>query len=98
MATLFVCVFEGAAEVATGDPIQEITVNIGVASVQSASIIGTGRRRRRVRLFADANCFVTWGSNPTAQNDGSDGRPLQAGSAEYFDIESGHLLATIERA
>lgn len=97
MATLFIGVFEGSAEVAKGDPIQEITVAIGATSAQSAVISGSDRKRRTVRLFADANCFATWGSNPTAQSDGSDGRPLQSGSAEYFDIEVGHKIACIER-
>ncbi len=97
MATLFFAVYSGAVEVASGDPIQEDKVDIGVASAQSAVINGTSRKRRRVRVFADADCFVTWGENPTALADGTDGRPLSAGSAEYFDIEAGHKIATIER-
>ncbi len=98
MATLFFCVFSGAVEVAAGDPIQEGIVTIGGASAQSVAIVGTGRKRQRVRVLADADCFATWGENPTAKNDGTDGRPLVAGSAEYFDIEAGHKIATIERA
>ncbi|KKK94739.1 hypothetical protein LCGC14_2679860, partial [marine sediment metagenome] len=31
------------------------------------------------------------------KDDGTDGRPLEAGSAEYFDIEAGHKIAVIER-
>ena len=97
MTTLFFAVFLGAAEVAAGDPVQESTVDIGVASAQSAAITGTDRKRHRVRVFADINCFATWGENPTALNDGTSGRPLEAGSAEYFDIEAGHKIAVIER-
>ena len=97
MATLFFAVFEGAAEVATGDPIQEGVVSIGGASAPSAVIVGSGRKRRRVRLFADAICFVTWGENPVAKSDGTEGRPIGAEGGEYFDIEAGHKLAVIER-
>ncbi len=97
MATLFFTVFSGAAEVASGDPIQENVISIGGASAQSAVITGSGRKRHRVRVFADTNCFATWGISPVAKSDGTDGRPLEAGSAEYFDIEAGHKIATIER-
>lgn len=97
MATLFFAVFSGAAEVASGDPIQEDKITIGAGSLQSVAISGTGRKRRRVRILADTNCFATWGENPTALEDGTDGRPLEAGSAEYFDIEAGHKIATINR-
>jgi len=97
MATLFFTVFLGAVEVAAGDPVQENVVTIGVGSLQSAVITGADRKRQRVRVFADTNCFATWGENPTAKNDGTSGRPLEAGSAEYFDIEAGHKIAVIER-
>ncbi len=97
MATLFFTVFSGAAEVAAGDPIQEDKVDIAVGSTQSVAITGTGRKRHRVRIFADTNCFATWGLNPTALDDGTEGRALEAGSAEYFDIEAGHKIATIAR-
>ena len=54
MATLFYTVFEGAAEVACGDPIQEGAVTIGGTSLDSSPISGTKRVRRRVRVFCDA--------------------------------------------
>ncbi len=97
MATLYFAVFSGAVEVASGDPIQENVVSIGVASAQSAAIAGADRKRRRVRIFADSDCFAIWGENPTALANGLGGRPLSAGSAEYFDIEAGHKIATSER-
>lgn len=98
MATLFFCVFEGAGSVALGDPLQEAVISIGVSSTSSADpIVGEKRLRRKVRLYADANCFVTWGTTPDAQPDGSDGRPLAADGAEYFDIEAGYKIAVIER-
>ena len=97
MATLFFRVWESAAEVALGDKIQEDVITIGSGSLQSAVISGTGRKRRRVRLFADANCFVTWGENPTALNDGTEGMPMGSENPEYVDIESQHKIAVIER-
>lgn len=96
MATLWIHVWESASEVALGDPQQELTITIGGTSTQSSSAIsGSNRVRRRCRLFADADCHVTWGENPTA--DTSD-IPLGAENPEYFDIESGHLVAVITRA
>ena len=95
MATLWIAVFEGAAEVAMGDPLEETTVNIGATSTPMASAItGSGRKRRRVRLFADADCHVTWAASPTAS---TGNLPLGSENPEYFDIEAGHKVAVIER-
>lgn len=97
MATLFFAVFESAAEVAHGSPVQEGVVAVGAGSAQSATISGSDRVRRRVRLYADVDCFVTWGANPTALVDGTEGRPLGADNPEYFEVEGGQKLAVIER-
>lgn len=95
--TLFFCVFEGANEVALGDPIQEDTVDFSGGEAKSSVILGDKRKRRRVRVMADDDCFVTWGADPTAVNDGSEGRPLGAENPEYFDVESGHKFSVIAR-
>ncbi len=97
MATLFIAVFDAANEVLFGEPIQEITVSKGGASVQSAAIDGDNNIMRRVRLYSDTDCFVHWGTSPTALNDGTAGRPLGADNPEVFGIVSGQLIATIER-
>lgn len=94
---LYITVWRDAAEVAMGDPLQETSIAIGGASVQSEAITGVNRQRNRVRLFADSNCFVTWGADPTALNDGTDGRPMGSENPEYFDIESNHRIAVIQR-
>lgn len=98
MATLYIAVFEHAEMTALGEPLEESTVTISGTSAQSAVIPGTGRKRKKVRLFADSDCFVTWGENPVAVTDGSDGRPMGAENPEYFDIEAGHKIAVIQRA
>lgn len=96
MATLFVTVWEHAGEVALGDPLQEFQVDIGGASTESADpIVGEGRKKRRIRLFADADCFVTWGETPVAVSTAS--RPMGAENPEYFEIEAGHKIAVITR-
>lgn len=97
MTTLYGCVFEAAGEVAFGDPIQEFAVTISGTSTQSPAIIGSGRKRRRIRLYPDGDCFVTWAEDPVALNDGTSGRPMGAEQREYFDIEAGHKIAVIER-
>lgn len=97
MTTLFITAYEAAEQTALGNPIQEITVAIGGTSAQSAAITGSGRKKRTVRLFADTNCFVTWGYDPTALADGTGGRPLGAENPEYVSIEAGHKIAVIQR-
>ena len=99
--TLYFRVFSGASEVALGDPVQEDTVDFS-GGVNSSAVISTDNpgidnKRMRVRLFADDDCFVTWGANPTAQNDGSDGMPMGAENPEYVDIEAGHKISVIAR-
>jgi len=98
MATLFFAVFEDAAQTALDIPLQEDVIAIGVGSLQSATIVGSGKKKRTVRLFADVDCFVTWGADPTAVADGSEGRPIGAENPEYVSIEAGHKIAVIARA
>jgi len=101
MTKLFVTVFEGANATALGDPIQEEVVVIGAGSLKSAVITAAGASatnvRRVVRLYAIADCFVTWGADPTAVVDGTDGRAIGADNPEYFDIQAGHFVAVITR-
>ena len=97
MPTLQFTVFEGANEVALGDPIQEGTIAISGTSAQGAVITGSHRRRRRVRIMCDTAAWVTWGADPTALSDGTDGRMMGTENAEYWDLESGHRIAVIQR-
>ena len=93
MATLWITVFEHAGEVALGDPLQELTVTF-TTSTQSAAITGSDRKRKRVRIFSDADCNVSWGANPTASGTTI---PMGAENPEYFDIEAGMEISVIER-
>lgn len=105
MPKLYFAVFHGAAEVAMGDPIYENSVEIGPASAASNAIPNhspsSGRHRYRVRAYPEADCFCHWGKpdpgDPEAKADGTQGRPMGAGVTEYFDIEAGYKIATIER-
>jgi hypothetical protein len=94
MASVYMTVWEDAAEVALGDPIQFAAAVIGGAN--SAAVAGTGRKRRRVRLYAEAACWVKYGASPTATG-ASDSMPLSADNPEYVDIEAGHVLTAIAR-
>lgn len=94
---LYIAIWDDAAEVALGNPTQEMAVAIGGTSTQSAAVTGPENRHKRMRLFADSNCFVTWGNNPTATTDGTGGRPMGAENPEYFDIITGQVIAVIER-
>lgn len=98
MATLFIGVWGGAGLALVGEPLQEMAVTISGTSAQSAAVSGpTKPAQRQVRLFTDMDCFVTWGANPTALTDGTGGRPLGAENPEVFTIDSGSLIAVIER-
>jgi hypothetical protein len=98
MATLFIAVWGDASQTLIGKPIQEITVAIGGTSAQSDAIVqGNNKAMRQIRIFSDTDCFVTWGDNPVAKNDGSDGRPMGAENPGTFGIESGWRIAVIER-
>lgn len=100
MANVYLTVFDSASEVARGDPAQ-FTVAI-IDSTDSAAIVGTvtgaGRRRLRVRLLADADCFVGYFSTTPTVTDGNDSIPLGADNPEYVDIEQGNVLKAISRA
>ena len=85
-------IWEHAGEVALGDPIQYTAAVID--GVNSAVISGNDKKRRRVRLYSEADCWVKVGANPTATG-GSDSIPLSLGNPEYIDIEAGHVLSAI---
>lgn len=97
MPTLYATIYENAVEVAKGMPLQEFPVAIGATSTVSPVIVGSGRKIKTVRILVDSNCFVTTGESPVALNNGTGGRAMSADNPEYFDVESGHKLAVIER-
>lgn len=95
MATLYVGVWIDAAQTLIGRPIQNMAVTIpGTSAVITAP--ANGKARRRVRLYADADCFVKWGTDPSA-TDGTDSIPLGADNPESFDIETGDKISVISR-
>ncbi len=98
MSNLYIAAFKDAKEVALGLPVLEEQVVYTTSSVQSTVLpVQTPGIDYRVRIFSDADCFVTWGENPTATIDGTSGRPIGANNPEYFSIKNGHRLAVIER-
>ena len=98
MATLFIGVWGDASQTLIGEPVEEIAVTITGTSAQSDALSqGNNKVMRRVRLYADADCFVTWGADPTALTDGTAGRPLGADNPWTVGIESGQKIAVIER-
>lgn len=96
MSTLQLTVFSSASQTAQGNVIQEEIVTYTATSVQSNVIDGL-TLYRIVRLYSDADCFVTWGSNPTALTNGTEGRYIGANNPEYFSIPSGEKIAVIQR-
>lgn len=97
MANLQITVFEAATETLKGPVLQEELIAITGSSVQSNPIVGSDRRPRSVRFSADGDCWVNWGDDVTALNDGTGGRMLGADNPEIFTIDAGHVIAVIER-
>lgn len=98
MAKLFIAVFRASESVAAGPVLNEEAVDIGGVSTQSGVMDSGGTNRScTVRVMADTNCFVTWGADPTAVIDGSEGRPMGAENPEYFFIKSDEKIAVIQR-
>lgn len=98
MATLFIGVWGDASQTLIHKPVEEFAVTIsGTSAVSPALSQGNNKVMRRVRLYADADCFVTWGTDPTALTDGTEGRPLGADNPEVFGIESDQKIAVILR-
>lgn len=99
MASVYGTVWEDAAQVALGDPLQHLTATIDGAN-SSAVIASTAtgnRKRRKVRIFSEAAAWVKWGENPTATG-ASDSMPVGANNPEYVDIEEGHVITAITRS
>ena len=89
-------VFQDAVSTALGPVIQEEKITISGTSAQTSALPGT-KRNRSVRIYSDTDCYVTWGENPTALTDGSEGRMVGANNPEYFSIPAGYKLAAIVR-
>lgn len=96
MATMQITVWEGAAAVALGLPIQEEVVDIGGSNLESNVIDGTNEYRT-VRVFCDTDAWVNWGENAVAAADGESGRMMGANNPEYFHIRAGHVVSVIQR-
>ena len=100
MALLQISVYVSATEVLEGVPIQEEVITIGAGSLTSNVISGPTTKNiplRRVRFYADADCFVTWGDDPTALTNGTEGRFLGADNPEVWSVKAGQKVAVIER-
>lgn len=100
MAKIQYTVWGSAAEVANGPVLNENIFTITGTTAQSPTVIDPngGNRSRRVRVFADAAAWVTWGSDPTALSDGTGGRMIGAENPEYFDIPADEKIAAITRS
>ncbi len=105
MATLQYTVFRAADVTGRGPVLNENVIAIGGASVQSAIMdpnapVEAKNGQRAVRIVADAKCYVTWGQNPTALGDGTQGRMMgpDISTGEYFDIKADEKIAVIARA
>ena len=72
---------------------QAITIN-GV-SVQAADF---SANVTIIRLFSTVDCWVSFGTNPTAVVEGSSSMFLGGGIVEYFEIKTGEKIAVIRNS
>lgn len=101
MATLQYTVFHNAGATAQGPVLNEDVLTISGTAAQSGAMHSTAspaNQARRVRIATDTDCWVTWGEDPTAVNDGTDGRMMFANSWEYVEIQANHKISVIQRA
>lgn len=75
------------------------TVSLTTASAQSSAIgsanLGQPDLSTLVRLACDADCWLAFGTNPTASVGGANCVLLPAGSPEYVDLPAGYKVAGI---
>src|SRR3954466_13090361 len=97
-SNLYINVWPDASQTALGDIEQLLTISTLSASNQisgGVSLNGT-LSTKRVRLFAEVACFVTWGSgSPDAT--GAIRVPLGAENPEYFTVPVGTKFAAVTR-
>ena len=94
MANLYISVYDGAASTPIGDPEQYLTAVIGGAN--SDTVLGSNRKRWTARFYAESDCWMKRGENPTATG-ASDSEPIGADNPEYFTVEAGHVITAITR-
>lgn len=95
---LYINVWTDASQTALGDIEQSLVITtLSGANQQSAAVAQNGSlTTKRVRLFAEVDCFVTWSTgNPDAT--GSGRIPLGASNPEYFTVPVGTKFAAITR-
>ena len=68
-------------------------VAIGAASVQAN---GFSDGVTVIRLFANVDCWLAFGSNPTAAAEAAGSMLLPAGVVEYFERKEGEKIAVIQ--
>lgn len=104
MATLQYTAFFSAAEVANGPALNQNVITIGAVAATSPTSINPNASPKnqgmRVRIAVDADCWVLWGSNPTALGNGLGGVMMgpTVSAVEYFDIPADQYISVIERA
>lgn len=98
MPKLWITEYAAAGSDAMGTPLAiarhppvavQTPVDFTGTSTQSAAFAAT---TRFVRLRSDATCHFVVGVNPTATTNST---PIDANSAEYFEVPAGQKLAVI---
>lgn len=93
-------VFYSSAESGKGPVLNEgLQTVAGTSSQTGVMDPAGGAQSRSVRLATTEKVWVTWGDDPTALQDGSDGRMMgpDISTVEYFDIPADSKIAVIAR-
>jgi hypothetical protein len=96
LAEFFAHVFRDAGAAAKGAVEQALKETIGGTAVQTDAILQGGTTPIKfVRCWADGDCYIAWGADPTATTDSI---PIGAGHGpEYFEIPAGYKISVIEK-
>lgn len=95
---LYVNVWTDASQTALGDIEQTLVITTLTGANQTTAAVAQNGTlsTKRVRLFAEVSCFVTWGTgSPDAT--GSNRVALGAENPEYFTVPVGTKFSAITR-
>lgn len=96
MAELHITEYAGVGHDKMGTPVQVAhnELNRQIVPISDSSACSGNVSGSYVRLFADFNCRINFGSNPVADHNSI---PLASESVEFFHVNLGDKIAVVSR-
>jgi hypothetical protein len=96
MPDFYAHVFRDAGASAKGAVEQVLKVAIGTEDQSNAIVSNSTTQIKFVRCWADADCYIAWGADPTA--DADTGLPIGGGHGpEYLEMAVGDKISVIAK-